>query len=108
MFGVVSQSVAQRTREFGIRLALGAAPRRVLAMVLARETKLIATAIGAGAAFTFGLTRVMFAELLLVAATTPELWVGVASGCTGLAGAAVFFATRRIVTLDPLVVLRRN
>lgn len=108
VFGVVSQSVAQRTREFGIRLALGAAPRQVLTMVLTRETKLIAAAIAAGAAFTFGLTRVMFAELLTMAATTPVLWVTVAGGCAGLAGAAVFFATRRIVRLDPLVVLRRN
>jgi predicted permease len=108
VFGVVSQSVAQRTREFGIRLALGAAPRRVLGMVLARETKLIAAAVGAGAAFTFGLTRVMFAELLTLAATTPALWITVGVGCAGLAGAAVLFATRRIVTLDPSVVLRRN
>jgi predicted permease len=107
IFGVVSQSVAQRTREFGIRLALGAAPRRVLWMVLARETKLIAAAIGAGAALTFGLTRVMFAELLTLAATTPVLWMAVGVGCAGLAGISVFFATRRIVTLDPLVVLRR-
>ena len=108
VFAVVSQSVAQRTREFGIRLALGAAPRQVLTMVLARETKLIAAAIGAGAAFTFGLTRVMFAELLTLARTTPALWAAVGLGCAALAGAAVFFATRRIVTLDPLVVLRRT
>jgi predicted permease len=108
VFAVVSQSVAQRTREFGIRLALGAAPRRVLTMVVARETKLIAAAIGAGAAFTFGLTRLMFAELMTVARTTPALWAAVGLGCATLAGAAVFFATRRIVTLDPLVVLRRT
>ena len=50
----------------------------------------------------------MLAELLTLAATTPALWVAVAGGCAGVAGAAVFFATRRIVTLDPLVVLRRN
>ncbi len=108
VFAVVSQSVAQRTREFGIRLALGAAPWRVLTMVLARETKLIAAAFGAGAAFTFGLTRVMFAELTTLAGTTPDLWAAVGVGCATLAGAAVFFATRHIVTLDPLVVLRRT
>jgi predicted permease len=108
VFAVVSQSVAQRTREFGIRLALGAAPRRVLAMVLSRETKLIAAAIGSGAAFTFGLSRVMFAELMKLAGTTPLLWAAVGIGCATLAGAAVCIATRRILTLDPLVVLRRS
>ncbi len=108
VFAVVSQSVAQRTREFGIRLALGAAPRRVLAMVLSRETKLIAAAIGSGAAFTFGLARVMFAELMKLAGTTPVLWAAVGIGCATLAGAAVCIATRRILTLDPLVVLRRS
>jgi putative ABC transport system permease protein len=108
IFAVVSQSVVQRTREFGIRLALGAAPRRVLTMVLARETKLIAAAIGSGAAFTFGLARVMFAELLKLAGTTPVLWAAVGIGCATLAGVAVWIATRRILTLDPLVVLRRS
>lgn len=108
VFAVVSQSVAQRTREFGIRLAVGAAPRRVLTMVLARETKLIAAAIGSGVAFTFGLARVMFAELTKLAETTPVLWAAVGIGCATLAGAAVWIATRRILTLDPLVVLRRS
>ncbi len=74
VYGVIAQSVAQRTREFGIRMALGAAPRRVLGMVLARETKLIAAALLAGAAVTFGIARVTFIELARLSAVTPALW----------------------------------
>jgi len=108
IFGVISQSVAQRTREFGIRLSLGATPHRVLRMVLVREGKLIATALACGTAITFGIVRSAFAELIALAAMTPLLWAAVAAVCGIVAGSAVFLATRRIVYLDPMVVLRRN
>jgi ABC-type antimicrobial peptide transport system permease subunit len=108
VFGVVSQSVAQRTREFGIRMALGAPPRRVLGMVLTREGKLIVAALASGAAFTIGLTYSLFAELAALSAVSPVLWIEVVLLCGGLAALAVFLATRRIVRLDPMVVLRRQ
>jgi putative ABC transport system permease protein len=108
IFGVISQSVAQRTREFGIRLAVGATPHRVLRMVLVREGKLVATALAGGTAITFGVVRSAFAELITLAAMTPMLWAAVAGLCGILAAGAVFLATRRIVYLDPIVVLRRN
>jgi len=107
VFGVISQSVAQRTREFGIRLALGAAPRRVLGMVLARESKLIGAALLSGAAITVGLTHTLFAELATLSAATPRLWVEVSTLCGGFAALAVFLATKRIIRLDPMIVLRR-
>ena len=107
VFGVISQSVAQRTREFGIRMALGAAPRRVLGMVLARESKLIGAALVSGGAITIGLTHTLFAELAVLSAATPLLWVEVSALCGGFAALAVFLATKRIVRLDPMVVLRR-
>ena len=108
IFGVISQSVAQRTREFGIRLSLGATPHRVLRMVLAREGKLVATAVACGTAITFGIVRSAFAELIALASMTPMVWAAVASVCGILAGSAVFLATHRIVYLDPMVVLRRH
>ena len=108
VFAVISQSVAQRTTEFGIRMALGARPSRVLCMVLARETKLIAAALGSGAVFTFGLTRALFAELFVLSTAAPVLWIGVMCLCGGIAAVACLLATGRIVRLDPMVVLRRT
>jgi predicted permease len=107
VFGVISQSVAQRTQEFGIRMALGAAPRRVFAMVLAREGKLIVAALATGAAITVGLTYSLFAELTPLSIVRPLLWCEVTALCGGLAALALFLATRRILRLAPIVALRR-
>jgi predicted permease len=108
VFSVISQSVAQRTREFGIRLAIGATPTRVLEMVLVRETKLIALGIGVGLVFTMGLTRALFAELVRLSAVVPGLWVGALMGATIVAAGALALATYRIVRLEPAAVLRRT
>jgi putative ABC transport system permease protein len=107
VFAVIGQSVAQRTREFGIRLALGAPPRRVLGMVLARETKLIGTAIVVGVIFTMALTRALFVELARLSAILPSMWIAALVLSGGVAAIAVALATYRIVRLEPSVVLRR-
>jgi ABC-type antimicrobial peptide transport system permease subunit len=108
VFAVIGQSIAQRTREFGIRIAVGATPGRVLAMVLARETKLIALAIGIGLVFTMALTNALFVELVRLNAIVPGLWLG-ALGLTGTTAAlALALATYRIVRLQPAAVLRRT
>jgi putative ABC transport system permease protein len=108
IFGVLSQSVAQRTKEFGVRMAMGATGGQVLRLVLAREGKLIAAAIGAGAVATAAITRSAFPELLVLAAPDPRVWSEVMILCGGLAIAAVASATWRIVKLDPWKVLRDN
>lgn len=108
VFAVISQSVAQRTREFGIRLAIGATPRRVLGMVLAREMKLIGLGIAVGLAFTMALTRALFVELVRLNAVVPGTWVGALVFASAAAAIALAFATYRIVRLEPAVVLRRS
>jgi predicted permease len=108
IFAVLSQSVSQRTMEFGVRMAMGATPRDVLFMVLGREAKLIVSAIGAGAAGTLLVTRVVFADLAAIGGREPWLWAGVLVLCGGCAAAAAALATRRIVRLDPWTVLRRG
>lgn len=106
--GVIAQSVAQRTTEFGIRMALGAAPLRVLGMVLGRETKLIAAALASGAVVTFGIARATFVELANLSAATPSIWFFTVILCASVAFAACLLATRRIVRLDPWVVLSKS
>jgi len=107
VFAVISQSVTQRTREFGIRLALGATPSRVLRMVLVRETKLIGAAVGTGVVFTALATRALFVQLTQVNAIVPSMWVSALLLSAGVAALAVAFATYRIVRLEPAAVLRR-
>jgi putative ABC transport system permease protein len=108
VFSVISQSVAQRTRELGIRMAIGATPRGVLGLVLARETKLIGAALVSGALFTAGLTQALFTELATLSATAPTVWMALVGLGGGVAAIAVALATWRIVRLDPSVVLRRS
>jgi ABC-type antimicrobial peptide transport system permease subunit len=108
IFAVISQSVAQRTREFGIRMAVGATPRGVLALVLGRETRLIGAGIGCGVVFTIGLTRVFFVQLTTLAVQVPALLTGTLLFSALVAATAVAFATWRIVRLEPAAVLRRT
>ena len=107
VFSVISQSIAQRTREFGIRLAIGATPRRVLGMVLVRETKLIGLGIGVGLVFTMGLTRALFIELVRLNVVVPGLWIGALMFATGIAAVSLTIATCRVIRLDPAAILRR-
>lgn len=108
IFGVVSQSVAQRKTEFGVRMAMGASAGQVLRMVVAREARLIATAAATGIVGTMLVTRSAFAEMLTISGSDPRMWATVAIVCGGLAAVAVALATWRIVRLDPWVVLRRS
>jgi len=107
VFAVISQSVAQRTREFGIRMAIGATPRAVLRMVLARESKLIVSAMLSGTLFAAGLTRMLFVQLTTLSAQMPALWTGALLFSSLVAATAVALATFRIVRLEPSAVLRR-
>jgi hypothetical protein len=108
VFSVISQSVAQRTREFGIRLAIGATPGRVLGMVLIRETKLIALGIGVGVVFTMALTRALFDELVRLSVVVPGPWMGALTCATIASAGALALGTYRIVRLEPAAVLRRT
>lgn len=106
IFGVISQSVAQRTTEFGVRMAMGATAGQVLRMVLAREGKLILAAVATGVVGTVLVTRSAFVEMLVISGSDPRTWVVVAALCGGTAAIAVALATWQIVRLDPWKVLR--
>lgn len=111
IFAVVSQSVTQRTPEFGVRLALGATPWKVLRTVLHRELTLIATALATGIIGTIAMTRSSgfddAAMIVAVNASHPEWGLALIGLCGAVAATACLLATYRIVKLDPSVVLRR-
>ena len=108
IFGVISQSVAQRTREFALRIALGATRGRVLRMVLRREGKLIAAALFAGSVGTAALAATLFPELVWISAMYPAWPAMLIGSCGAVAAIACAFATYRIVRLDPWLGLRRT
>jgi len=106
IYGVTSYSVAQRTRELGLRMALGAQPGDILRMVI-RETGIL-TVIGVviGLAAAYALTRFMESLLFNVKATDPLVFLGIAIVLVLVSVLAAFFPGRRATRVDPLVALR--
>jgi predicted permease len=106
VYGILHFAVAQRTREFGVRIALGASDANLLRLVLVDGMKLpcIGLTIGLGAAFV--LTRVMEHLLFGVKATDPITFVGVAAVLLAVALVACWLPARRASRVDPIVALR--
>ncbi len=104
--GVLSYSVAQRTREIGIRLALGAQPSGVLRLVVAQGMWLALTGAALGLAAAFVLTRSMGTLLFAVEPTDPITFALVPIGLALVAFAASYFPARRATRVDPVAALR--
>jgi predicted permease len=106
MYGVLSYAVAQRRREIGIRIALGAKPAEVMARVLGQALALTAVGVGIGSGAAFALTRLLGALLYEISPTDPITFVAVALLLTVVAAAAAWMPAWRATRIDPLVVLR--
>jgi predicted permease len=106
LFSVMAYTVSQRTKEIGIRMALGAQMSDVLRPVLGRALRLALVGVGIGLALSFALTRLVASQLLGVSATDPLTFVGVAGLLCVVALAASFVPARRAALVDPLVALR--
>lgn len=106
IFGVMSYSVAQRTREIGIRIALGAAPRTVLRMVVGGALALALSGVAIGMVGASAGTRLLSALLFGVRPSDPLTLVSVALILTGVAVAASYLPARRAIRVDPMVALR--
>jgi len=106
VYGVISFSVAHRSREIGIRMALGARPRQVLFSMMREGTIMATVGVAIGLAGSLAMTRLLARFLFGVSATDPVTFLAVASILFGVALAATYVPARRALRVDPLTALR--
>jgi len=106
IYGLMAYSVAQRTREIGIRMALGAEAEQVRKMVVFQGMRLAVIGVAVGLVAAFALTRLMASFLFGVQARDPVVFVAMPVLLTVVSIAAVWFPARRASTVNPLIALR--
>ena len=106
IYGVMAYSVAERTREIGIRMALGAGSGDVLKMVMRHALLMVGIGLTIGLAGSFAVTRLIKSGLYGVTATDPLTYVGISLLLIVVALTASFIPTRRAVRVDPTTALR--
>jgi putative ABC transport system permease protein len=106
IYGVMSFMVAQRTREVGIRIAVGANPRQVIAMMLVDGLRLTAIAIVIGWLVSLGAMRLLASQLFGVGVVDVPTYAGIALLLAGVALLACWVPARRAARVDPNVALR--
>ncbi|MGH9659274.1 MAG: FtsX-like permease family protein [Bryobacteraceae bacterium] len=106
IYGVISYSVSQRTRELGIRIALGAPHRALKWMVVRQGVVLASVGVGFGIAAAGALSRLMSAMLFRISPVDPVTYAAVSSGLLAAAAAASYLPARRASTVDPTEALR--
>ena len=108
IYGVLAYSVAQRTGEFGVRLALGAQGADILKLVIGQGMRLVGTGLLVGLIASFGLTRLITKLLFGVSATDPMTFAGIALMLMAVALLACWLPARRATKVSPLQALRHE
>ncbi len=108
IYGVTSYAVAQRTPEIGVRMALGAKPRDVLAMILGEGIKLVVAGTALGLLGALALTRLLSGLLYGIAPSDPPTFLGAAAFLAGVSLLACYLPARRATRVDPMVALRSD
>jgi len=106
IYGVLSFLVATRTREFGIRMSLGALPRDVLLLIFKEAAKFAFTGIAIGLAAAFVITRLLSSELYGISPADPFTFIGAALLMSFVTFLACYIPTRRAMHVDPMIALR--
>jgi predicted permease len=106
IYGVIAYSVAQRTAEIGVRMALGASRSAIVALVLREGLELTAIGLALGVAVSLVLTRLLSTQLYEVSATDPAVFVGVSAFLVLVAAFACWLPAHRASRIDPLTALR--
>jgi putative ABC transport system permease protein len=106
IYGVMAYSVSQRTREIGIRIAIGAREIDVLQMVMSRGMALTVAGVFAGIVASLALSRLVRSQLFGVQPSDPVTIVSVLMLMTIVAAAAAYLPARRAARVNPLVALR--
>lgn len=106
VYGVMSYTVAQHTREIGIRMALGAQPAAILKLIVGRGLVLVSVGVGIGVLASFGLTRFIEHMLFGVTPTDPLTFVAIVFLLGLVALLACLIPAQRAMRVDPIVVLR--
>ena len=108
LYGLLAYTVTQRSREIGLRMALGASASKVVGMIVARGVALSAAGLVVGLSAAWLLAGAMSKILYGVAATDPVTYGAVALVLCAIAAAASWIPARRAVRIDPIVVLREE
>jgi putative ABC transport system permease protein len=108
LYSVMTYGVSQRTREIGIRMALGAQVRDMLRLIVSQGMRMVLIGIVLGLAGAFALTRALGSLLLGVGTTDSVTFVGVAVLLIAVALLACYIPARRAARVDPLVALRHE
>jgi putative ABC transport system permease protein len=106
VYGVIAYAVTERTREIGIRMAIGAQGRDVLRLMMKSGVSAVTAGVGLGLAGSFALTRVMSSLLYGVSATDPVTFATITGLVTAVALTACFIPARQATRVDPIAALR--